>query len=377
MTTRDDTTDHSRRRFLGFAAWAAAGMTALGGTRSFAQSAAPAKMPEITAIPDKLKGSGEVRIAGYGGTGQDAERSAYFAPFEKLSGIKTLDFPGADVNKVKAMVDTGNVEWDVVQLGRSTVKNLQKKGDYFEKIDYDLVDVDNIDPLYRYDYALDMLVWSQVMGYRTDAFKGAVPNGWADFWNATKFPGDRALGGAGPSTPELEFALMAAGVPPDKLYPIDIDLAFASYDKIKASVVKWWETGAVPVQMLTDHEVVLTSVWNGRMAAIQAAGVPAAISWNQGLLKRDCWAVPKNSPNKANAMKFIAFSTLAISQARLSMLIPYGSVNNKSAEYLSEKQQEALPSAPAIRSQLVPYDYEWWVDNRDTVIGRWNKWILA
>jgi putative spermidine/putrescine transport system substrate-binding protein len=377
MTRRDDTTDHSRRRFLGFAAWATADMTALGSTRSFAQSAPPTKMPEIAAIPDKLKGTGEVRIAAYGGTAQDAERTAYFAPFENLSGIKTHDFPGADVNKVKAMVDTGNVEWDVVQLSRSTVKNLQKKGDYFEKINYDLVDVDNIDPLYRYDYALDMLVWSQVMGYRTDAFKGAVPNGWADFWNATKFPGDRALGGAGPSTPELEFALMAAGVPPDKLYPIDIDLAFASYDKIKASVVKWWETGAVPVQMLTDHEVVLTSVWNGRMAAIQAAGVPAAISWNQGLLKRDCWAVPKNSPNKANAMKFIAFSTLAISQARLSMLIPYGSVNNKSAEYLSEKQQEALPSAPAIRSQLVPYDYEWWVDNRDTVIGRWNKWILA
>ena len=66
-----------------------------------------------------------------------------------------------------------------------------------------------------------------------------------------------------------------------------------------------------------------------------AAGVPAAISWEQGLLKRDCWAVPKGSQNKANAMKFIAFGTLAMSQARLSMLIPYGFVNNKSAEYLS------------------------------------------
>ena len=71
-------------------------------------------------------------------------------------------------------------------------------------------------------------------------------------------------------------------------------------------MVKWWETGAVPLQMLTDREVVLTSVWNGRMAALQAAGVPAAISWKQGLLKRDCWAVPKGAPNKANAMKFIA-----------------------------------------------------------------------
>jgi putative spermidine/putrescine transport system substrate-binding protein len=129
--------------------------------------------------------------------------------------------------------------------------------------------------------------------------------------------------------------------------------------------------------MLSDREVVLASVWNGRMAAIQAAGVPAAVSWPQGLLKRDCWAVPKNSPNKANAMKFIAFSTLAISQARLSMLIPYGFVNNKSADYLTEQQLSVLPSAPAIKSQLVPFDYDWWVDNRDAVVGRWNKWILA
>jgi putative spermidine/putrescine transport system substrate-binding protein len=371
------TTEHSRRGFLSLAAWATGGMTALGATRSFAQSAPPTNMPEITAIPEKLKGNGEVRIAAYGGTAQDAERAAYFTPFEKLSGIKTFDFPGADINKVRAMVDTRNVEWDVVQLGRSTVQNLMKKGDYFEKIDYGLVDVDNIDPMYRYDYSLDMLVWAQVMAYRTDAFDGGVPNGWVDFWDLKRFPGDRTLTGAGPSTPELEFAVMAAGVAPDRIYPIDIDKAFASYDAIKASVVKWWETGAVPVQMLSDREVVLASVWNGRMAAIQAAGVPAAVSWNQGLLKRDCWAVPKNAPNKANAMKFIAFSTLAISQARLSMLIPYGFVNNRSTEYLTEKQLAVLPSAPAVKSQLIPYNYEWWVENRDTVIGRWNKWILS
>ena len=363
----------NRRRFLTLGASAAtAPILGTGPLRAENADLAP-----LTSIPDNLKGSGEVRIAEYGGTMQDAQRTAYFEPFERLSGIKTRDFAGADLNKVKAMVETGNVEWDVVQLGPSSVKNLMKKGNYFEKIDYDLVDTANIDAAYRNEYSLDMLVWSEVMAYRTDAFKGAVPTGWADFWDLKKFPGDRALGGAGPSTPELEFALMAAGVPPDKIYPIDIEKAFASYDKIKANVVKWWETGAVPVQLLSDREVVMTSVWNGRMAALQAAGVPAAISWDQGLLKRDCWAVPKGSPNRANAMKFIAFSTLPIPQARLSTLIPYGFTNGKAAEYVSAKQLEQLPSSPAIRSRLLSYNYDWWVDNRDAVIARWNKWILA
>jgi putative spermidine/putrescine transport system substrate-binding protein len=166
-------------------------------------------------------------------------------------------------------------------------------------------------------------------------------------------------------------------VPADKLYPLDIDKGFASYDKIKKDVVKWWDTGAVPIQLLTDREVVMTTVWNGRMAALQAAGVPAAISWSQGLLKRDAWGIPKGAKNRANAMKFAAYSTLAIPQARVSLGIPYGSVNNKSNEYIPPERLEVLPSAPAIKSQLVNYDYDWWIANREAVVNRFNKWLLS
>jgi putative spermidine/putrescine transport system substrate-binding protein len=237
---------------------------------------AQAAWPEVTAIPDALKGTGEVRIATFGGTMQDAQQRAYFEPFEKLSGIKVRAFPGSDPTKIKAMVETGNVEWDMAQLSRGSIMNLQKRGDYFEKIDYDIID-GGVDPAYRFEYGREMLVWAQVLAYRTDALKGAVPKGWVDFWDTKKFPGERAMvGTSAGGWPELEFALMAAGVPADKLYPLDIDKGFASYDKIKKDVIKWWDTGAIPIQLLTDREVVMTTVWNGRMAALQAAGVPAA-----------------------------------------------------------------------------------------------------
>jgi putative spermidine/putrescine transport system substrate-binding protein len=275
------------------------------------------------------------------------------------------------------MVETGNVEWDIAQLSRGSILNLQKQGDYFEKIDYSLID-DGVGPDHRFEYGLEMLVWAQVMAYRTDAFKGAAPKGWADFWNTKTFPGDRAMGGTNAGGwPEVEFALMAAGVPGDKLYPLDTDKAFASYDQIKTAVVKWWDTGAVPIQLLTDREVVMTTVWNGRMAALQAAGVPAAISWDQGLMKRDAWGIPKGAKNAANAMKFAAYSTMAIPQARIAFGIPYGSVNSKSNAYIPPERLAVLPSAPAIKSQLVNYDYDWWIDNRDTVVNRFNKWLLS
>ena len=340
---------------------------------SFAQAA----WPEVTSIPDALKGTGEVRIATYGGTMQETQTKAYFEPFEKLSGIKVRAFPGADPTKVKAMVDTKSVEWDMAQLSRGSIMNLQKTGDYFEKIDYSIVD-DGVGKEYRFEYGLEMLVWAQVLAYRTDLFKGAVPQGWADFWDTKKFPGDRAMyGTTSGGWPEMEFALMAAGVAPDKLYPLDVDKALASYSKIKKDVVKWWDTGAAPTQLLTDREVAMTTVWNGRMAALQAAGVPAAVSWSQGLLKRDAWGIPKGAKNKVNALKFAAYSTMAIPQARIALGIPYGSVNNGSNEYIPAERLKVLPSAPDIKSQLVNYNYDWWIDNRDAVVNRFNKWLLG
>jgi putative spermidine/putrescine transport system substrate-binding protein len=195
------------------------------------------------------------------------------------------------------------------------------------------------------------------------AFKGAKPNSWADFWDMTKFPGPRTMpAGSGGLTPDLEAATLATGVPLDKICPIDIDKAYASLAKIKPAVVKWWEAGAIPAQMLSDNEVAMAVAWNGRIAAIQEQGAPVAIGWRQGGLRTDAWAVPKGAPNRENAMKFTAFITLPIPQARLSMSIPYGFVNNKAADYITQERLAVLPTAPEIRDELYAYNAEWWAD---------------
>src|SRR5688500_10735667 len=141
-------------------------------------------------IPENLKGSGEVRVQSWGGAFQDAQREAYFMPFQELSGITVIESEGPDISKIKAMVDTGNVEQDVVQLDRSDVIVLEKQGDYWEEIDYSLFDVDNIDEGRRYKYSVDMLPYATVIGYRTDAFPEA-PTGQASFWDQEAFPGPR------------------------------------------------------------------------------------------------------------------------------------------------------------------------------------------
>ena len=135
-----------------------------------AQGATP-PLPEYEdGIPENLKGSGEVRVQSWGGAFQDAQREAYFMPFQELSGIKVIESEGPDISKIKAMVDTGNVEQDVVQLDRSDIIVLENQGDYWEEIDYSFFDVDNIDEGRRYKYSVDMLPYATVIGYRNDVF---------------------------------------------------------------------------------------------------------------------------------------------------------------------------------------------------------------
>ncbi|MBV8472350.1 MAG: ABC transporter substrate-binding protein [Hyphomicrobiales bacterium] len=374
--------DFGRREFLratgqlGLSAVALAELGKLLGP-ALALAADAGHLPEITRVPDRLKGKGEVRVCSWGGALQEAQRKAYFQPFEQSTGIKVIEAEGPDSAKIKAMVDTNNIEWDVAELNRDTVMNLVKKGDYFEKIDYGLCDSANIDAAFRYEYALDMLPYATIYAYRTDAFKGAEPEGWADFWDVARFPGPRTMpGGAGGILPILEGAMIAAGTPMDKVYPIDIDKAYASLAKIKPSVVKWWDAGAIPAQLLNDKEVNMGVAWNGRIAAIQAKGAPVKISWRGGTINSDCWAIPKGAPNRENAQKFTAFTTLAEPQARLSILIPYGFVNNAAAELIPPERLKTLPTSPEIKKNLIIYNYEWWAANLDKVVDRWASFVL-
>jgi putative spermidine/putrescine transport system substrate-binding protein len=377
-----DVEELSRRKLLklGGAFASASAMLAAGvplvGVR--AQDATPtSELPEITEIPENLKGTGEVVVASWGGTFQAAQRQAYFEPFQELSGITVIEAEGPSIAQVQAMVDTGNIEWDVVQIDRAGVMNLEQKGDYWEPIDYSLFDTDNIDEGRRYTYSVDMLPYAQIIGYRTDEFPEG-PTDWAGFWDTEAFPGPRTMiSGSGGLWPYLEAALMADGVAKEDLYPIDIDRAYASLDNIRDAVVRWWDAGAIPAQMLTDKEALLAVIWNGRMQALLDEGVPVAPVWNQGGLFTDVWAIPKGAPNAENAQKFAAFITMAIPQARLSKLIPYGSVNNASAQYMTEEELNSFISGPAISEQMFTVSTEWWVENMDEVLELWNEWILG
>lgn len=350
---------------------AASGTTASSGSPSTGGGLANGGVVAGYDNPQKWAGKSIV-VASFGGALQDAQRQAIFTRFTELTGCEVKE-DASDTAKLKAMVESGAVEWDVMETGIEVIKSLSEQ-ELIEPIDYNIVDRTGLSDEVAIEYTVGAFYWSTLLAYNTELLTTA-PASWADFWNTSAFEGNRSLNNS--PTANLEFALMADGVAKESVYPIDADRAYASLDKIRDAISVWWEQGAQPPQLLSDKEVSMASSWSGRIYAAQQEGAKIAPVWNQGVVTFDTWVVPKGTANKDVAMDFINFATRAEPAADLANIIPYGPINEGAFQFLSEERKQLLPSEPTFKSQQLVSDYSWWWDNYDEQDERFAEWILG
>lgn len=305
----------------------------------------------------------------WGGTTQAAQKKHWIDPFVAASGAKVkMDGP-TDYGKFKAMVESGNVSWDVVDVEADFAAKAAKDG-LLEPIDFTVVPKAQLDPQLTGTHWVGSFAYAFVLGYNTDTYKGKAPSTWTDMFDTKAFPGKRTLyKWSAPGV--LELALLADGVKPDKLYPLDLDRAFKKLDTIKSQIV-WWTGGAQSQQLLASGEAPIGMFWNGRVHAVAGTGMPVAASWKQNLTAGDVLVVPKGSKNKADAMKLIAAAVSVKAQAEFAAETAYAPVNTGSKALMTPAAAKALPENFA--ADRVPLNIAWWADNRDAVAKRWYAW---
>jgi len=311
-----------------------------------------------------------------GGSMTKAMRAAFYDEFEKRYGIRVVTTSPVDLGKLKAMVESGNVEWSVTEIGPEDAMRAQKLG-LLEPLDRKIIDLSDY-PKHLHDrkYIMPKGVYSTVLGYRTDAFpKGKGPSSWADFWDVTKFPGPRTL--RNNPIDNLEFALMADGVVPDKLYPLDVERAFKKLDQIKPHISVWWKTGAQSAQLLVDKEAIMGSAWNGRYYNAIKNGAPLQIEWNQGMVKESAFVIPKGAKNIYWAQKMLALITEPKPQGIYANIITYPGLNLKSMAYVKPELQTFMPTHPDNLSKQAWTNAQWWLENGKAMQERWSTWILT
>jgi putative spermidine/putrescine transport system substrate-binding protein len=316
-------------------------------------------------------------FAGWGGEYQAAQEEAFFLPFSAMTGAAYQIKP-ADLDRLRAQVDEGAVAWDLMTLPADIALALGREG-YLAPIDYAVVEKTAIVNEVVLQYGVGADFFSTVIAHPSAA---AAPRGWTDFWTVEPLeldvpidPGQaRSLQRSPVGT--LEFALLADGVPLDGLYPLDIERAFASLDRIRGHVLVWYEDSKQPIELILGGQVGMASAWNVRPWQLGVEG-EIGLQWTGGMLSADLWIVPKGAPNAEIAMDLINFATRAAPAANFSRLVPYGPVNLNALALLTPERQAVLPTSPANLAVQFVQNWAWWADNLLDVTARFENWLLG
>lgn len=315
-------------------------------------------------------------VVNFGGANGNAQKKAFYEPFEKSANarIVPVEYNGEQA-KVKAMVEARKVTWDVVETESPDVDRGCDEG-LFEPLDWARIgNKADFLPAAVHECGVGIFVWSTVIAYNGDRVK-EPPKHWADFWDVRKWPGKRALRKG--ARYNLEFALMADGVKPGDVYkvlatPEGAERAFRKLAELKPHI-QWWEAGAQPPQFLVAGDVVMASAYNGRIDAAQREGRNLRIAWGGNVYDVEFWTVPKGTPNRDMAMRFVAFASDPARQAEYAKAISYGPTNTKALAKLDPKVLANLPSSPANAKEGLRFDIRFWADQGEALEKRFASW---
>jgi spermidine/putrescine-binding protein len=334
------------------------------------------------ALPAAAQGlEKELVIATTGGLMEKTLVQYFYTPFSKANNVEVV--PAAievpdQWAKVQAMSKSGAMEFDIVT---ATPPDLVQKKDLLQTIDCGRlpnVTANGVKGACT-PYGVMRTVGGMLIGYNTDVFKGAAgPKTWADFWDTAKFPGPRGL----PDTGDREWwvpvaALLADGVAPDKLFPLDLDRAYRKLDKIRPNVTVWWKSGDQLQQILRNKEVVMSLGYSGRMISLMNAGVPVNVSWDGAIRDVGYMSIPKNAPHPKAAMAYLDFFYASPPAQHVSFVnaVNYDTGNGKTASLFPPAKRAMLATSTDNFDKLIVADYEWIGNNRQMLRDRWVAWL--
>ncbi|MBP2167265.1 putative spermidine/putrescine transport system substrate-binding protein [Erwinia toletana] len=316
-------------------------------------------------------------VVSFGGLNKDAQDKAFYKPFAATGkgSVEPGEYNG-EMARIRAMVETGQVGWDVVEVESSELVRGCDEG-LFETLDWSkLGNKDDFVPgTIVGECGAGIFLWSTVLTYDAQKLKKA-PTDWSDFWNVKEFPGKRAMRKSAKLT--MEIALLADGVKREDIYkvlatPAGVERAFKKLDQLKPNI-QWWESGAQPLQWMVSGDVVMTTAYNGRISAAQKEGHDFKAVWNNSLYDLDSWAIVKGSKHKALAEDFIAFANKPENQKVFAENIPYGPTNKNTTPLIDASILKNLPTAPDNLAVSLQVNTEFWIEHGEDLEQRFNAW---
>jgi putative spermidine/putrescine transport system substrate-binding protein len=345
------------------------------------RTAAGAAMPAASgaAVRPARAQAKTVNVASFGGVVQEYQTRLFAQPFEAKTGIKVTIGPNASLALAKLQNASGTpAQWDIVSLsGAEYIEAIAQK--LIVPYDYGIIDPTNIVPEYKESHAVKFALFLFVMAWdKRQIADDKAPQTPAEFWDTNRYKGKRSLysGISGGGT--LEMALLADGVPLNQLYPLDIDRALRSLERLGRANIIWHNTNAEPIQQLTSGAVPLANCFNGRVVAANRSGGQLGYTPLFSGVMGNPYCVIASSANKKEAFEYINYMLNTPKAAAEYMeLTNYAVPNTEALKLVSPDIVDVLPTSPKLKDKVYIKDDAWWAANLARVTARFKEWQLA
>jgi len=349
------------------------GISRLGLICGIAAAAMVVFSPSGPAQAQNLSGQ-TLRLYTYGGTYLEAVQEFVIKPFEAETGVKVTVDDGC-CSKLGAAMAAGQYVGDVV-LGQDfgSLLNEQKQGYLIPDKRFEEAAASSGAPeSFRTSGMLVLHVYAYIMAGSDP--KAPMPQTWAEFWDTTKFPGTRGLIRGEPS-PQLEAALLAAGTPANKLYPLDADKAFNELDALrKKTKVLFAATGAEQINFLATGETKYSMVFSNRMVLAANENIKLGYSYGQSLQVGNGGAILKGAKNVDAAVAFLRFHYRPDVLAKFAERTGLAPAYKEAALKVSDARRPLMPTSPENTATAVQVNVDFWAKNREPLLKRWVQWL--
>lgn len=311
----------------------------------------------------------ELVVVNWGGKAADVLKEVLADTYQAATGMPVvIDGSGPSAGRIRAMVESGAVVWDVCDSGAGSAIILAEGG-FTQPIDYSVVDKTKVLDGTAYSHGVGNYVYSYVLASNPKLLGGTTPTSWEDVWNVKDFPGMRTFRKSVRGM--LESATMARGVVPKDVYEAlgtddGINAAIAKFRELREHIIVWG-SGSDSQNLFLQEEVSIGNIWSTRAHLLkdQMDEGSFAVSFNGGVIAPGIWVVPKNNPaGTAEAMKFIAHGQDPALQVKWLELLGSGPINPAAAALVPEALQKWNPSSPENLVNQILYNDEWYAKNQ-------------
>ncbi|MFF0228629.1 ABC transporter substrate-binding protein [Streptomyces sp. NPDC004629] len=311
--------------------------------------------------------------AGYGGSYQSSMKEAMFGPFAKQAGLTVKYTADAnDVSKLSAMAKADRSQDDIADAQGPALAQLRSTG-ALAKLDTSVLNsADLAKPDLATAYSVPYYQFSHNIFWNAAKIDGKLAS-WADVWDVEKFPGKRGFQRLPWFT--LEIALIADGVAIEKLYPLDVDRAFQSLDRIKPHAV-FLDNNSL-TNAVSTGEIVTADLNLARVKTIQQSGVKLEYTWNEAMLDVEQLVVLRGGPNPDAAQKAVRYSLRPQTQLRIMNKLGYTPTSKAALAKIPADQAKDLPGTEQTLDHSFYLDSEWWMKNYAAVSERFQSWLSS